>query len=169
MTIEPPRHVVTVEDAPEKVERRSIVVDAPAAAVFDILADPSRHGEIDGSGSVKSSRPTAPERLALGTRFGMAMKIVVPYRITNEVVEFVENETIAWRHMGGHIWRYTLAASDDGTTKITEEFDWRPSRAPLMLRVMRAPSKNAEAIAKTLERLASLATPAAPATGGTDG
>ena len=52
------------------------------------------------------------------------MKLVVPYRMTNEVVEFVENETIAWRHLGGHIWRYRLDEVDGGT-KITEEFDWR--------------------------------------------
>lgn len=155
MTTEQPRHVVAIDDAPDKVERRSIVVDAPARAVFDILADPSRHCEFDGSGSVRSSRESAPERLELGARFGMDMKIVVPYRLTNEVVEFVENETIAWRHLGGHVWRYRLE-NVDGGCRITEEFDWRPARSHAMLRLTKAPQRNAESIEKTLERLAAL-------------
>jgi hypothetical protein len=149
------RHVVTVEDAPDRVERRSIVVDAAPSDVFDVLADPSRHGDFDGSGSVRSSRASAPTRLSEGARFGMDMRIVVPYRMTNEVVEFVEDDTIAWRHLGGHVWRYRLEEVDWGT-RITEEFDWRPSKAPHFLRMTRSPERNAASIEKTLERLAAL-------------
>ena len=150
-----PRHTVSVDDAPDRVERRSIVVDAAASTVFDVLADPSRHHEFDGSGTVQASRPSAPERLSEGAKFGMEMKLVVPYRMTNEVVEFVENETIAWRHLGGHIWRYRLDEADGGT-KITEEFDWRTSKAPPFLKLTGAPGRNATSIEKTLERLAVL-------------
>ena len=32
------------------------VINAPAATIFAILADASRHPEIDGSGSVKGAR-----------------------------------------------------------------------------------------------------------------
>jgi hypothetical protein len=85
----------------------------------------------------------------------MEMKVVVPYRMTNEVVEFVENDTIAWRHLGGHIWRYRLEEINEGT-KITEEFDWRTSKAPPLLKLMGYPAKNATSIEKTLERLAAL-------------
>ncbi|WP_051063233.1 SRPBCC family protein [Ilumatobacter nonamiensis] len=155
MTTEEPRHVITVEEAPDKVERRSIGVDASAQTIFDILADPRRHCEFDGSGSVQACRDSAPDRLSLGARFGMDMRIVVPYRMTNEVVEFVENETIAWRHVGGHIWRYRLENTDGGC-RITEEFDWRPARSHTALRVMKAPQRNAESIEKTLQRLAAL-------------
>ena len=147
------KHTVTVEDAPDRVERRSIVVAAPAADVFDILAEPTRHHEIDGSGTVRDSRDDAPRRLSLGARFGMSMKFLVPYRISNEVVEFVENERIAWKHFGGHVWRYTLEAVDGGT-KVTEEFDWRPSVSPPTLKLLGYPARNAEAIEKTLERIA---------------
>jgi hypothetical protein len=38
---------------------RSVTVAAPPAAVFDLLADPRRHGEVDGSGTVKG-RCAAP-------------------------------------------------------------------------------------------------------------
>ncbi len=146
---------VTIEDAPERVARRSIVVDAPPAAVFDLLADPRRHGEIDGSGTVQSAKVDAPERLSDGATFGMKMKVGVPYPITNTVVEFEENERIAWRHLGRHVWRYTLEPVDGGDrTKVTEEFDWRGALLPPALEIAGYPRRNAASIEATLRRLA---------------
>ena len=135
-----------------KVVSRSIVVPAGAQEIFDLLADPRRHSEIDGSGSVKDAQVSAPERLSLGATFGMDMRIGVPYKITNTVVEFEEGRRIAWRHFGGHIWRYVLEPADGGT-KVTEDFDWATNRAPIMLRVMRAQSRNAVSIERTLQNL----------------
>jgi hypothetical protein len=137
----------------ERIERGIRFVPAEPSAIFDLLADPSRHAEIDGSGSVRASNENAPERLALGTKFGMSMKLGVPYKITNEVVEFDEPSLIAWRHMGGHVWRYRLRPVEGGT-EVTEEFDWRPSRSALFLKVSGAPKRNAKAIEATLDRLA---------------
>ena len=147
---------VVVEDAPERVERRSIIVDAPASEIFELLADPRRHHEIDGSGTVREARMSAPQRLSAGAKFGMKMKFGVPYSITNTVVDFVENEVIAWRHLGRHVWRYTLEPTADGRTKVTEEFDWRSAIFPPGLKLIKAPTDNAEAIEKTLPRLAEL-------------
>ena len=144
---------VVVEDAPARVERRSIVVDAPASTIFDLLADPRRHHEIDGSGTVRASRLDAPDRLSAGARFGMQMKFGVPYRITNTVVDFEEDRLIAWRHLGRHVWRYRLEPIDDSRTRVTEEFDWRTAVFPPALRLIGAPDDNAEAIEKTLVRL----------------
>lgn len=73
-----------------------IIIDAPAAKVFDIIARPSLHPKIDGSNSVKGVS-WGPERLSLGAKFGMQMKIGIRYKITNVVVEFKENELIGWR------------------------------------------------------------------------
>lgn len=137
---------------PDKVVSRETVVPSPPGAIFDLLADPRRHCEIDGSGSVRRSEIDAPERLSLGARFGMKMRIVVPYRITNEVVEFEEGRRIAWRHFGGHVWRYILEPVAGGT-KVTEQFDWTNNRSPLLLKVMRAQENNAKAIERTLENL----------------
>ncbi|MBM3827449.1 MAG: SRPBCC family protein [Actinobacteria bacterium] len=128
-------------------------VNADASSIFDLLADPSKHGEIDGSGSVQNASSTAPERLSLGAKFGMDMKIGLKYKITNEVVEFDEPRRIAWRHFGGHVWRYILEPVDGGTM-VTEQFDWNGSRSPLMMRVMNYPDKNRVSIEKTLKRLA---------------
>jgi hypothetical protein len=121
------------------------------------LADPARHHEIDGSGTVIAARTDAPARLSLGAAFGMSMKVGVPYKIENTVVAFVENETIAWRHFGGHVWRYELQPGvEPGTTEVTETFDWSTSRGPLLLELARYPKRNAKAMEKTLDRMAAL-------------
>jgi hypothetical protein len=137
---------------PAKVVSRSTIVPAPAQMIFDLLADPRRHGEIDGSGSIQSAQIDAPERLSLDATFGMQMKIGVRYKITNTVVEFEEGKTIAWRHFGGHIWRYILEPVDGGT-KVTEQFDWNKSKSPLILKLRKSPQDNAKSIEKTLENL----------------
>lgn len=138
---------------PTKVIQSTRVVKAAAQEIFDLLADPRKHALIDGSGSVQKARLNAPERLSLGAKFGMDMKIGLPYRITNEVVEFDEPKQIGWRHMGGHIWRYVLEPVDGGT-QVTEQFDWTNSKSPIVLKVMGAFDKNEKAIVATLERLA---------------
>ncbi|MGA0863054.1 MAG: SRPBCC family protein [Ilumatobacteraceae bacterium] len=138
-----------------KVVSRSTVVPASADKIFDVLADARRHREFDGSGSVRDAFVDAPERLSLGAKFGMKMRIVVPYSMTNTVVEFEEGRRIGWRHVGGHVWRYILEPVEGGT-KVTEEFDWSTNRAPLMLKVMNAQKYNANAIDKTLGRLVAM-------------
>ena len=129
------------------------VIAATPEAIFDVLADPRRHSEIDGSGSVQQVRDGTPERLFLGAKFGMEMKVFLPYRVQNEVVEFVEDRRIAWRHAGHHVWRYELHPLDE-TTRVIETFDWGPSRAPWALELMRVPQRNRKAMESTLERLA---------------
>jgi uncharacterized protein YndB with AHSA1/START domain len=138
---------------PAKIVSVTVSVKATPQEIFDLLADPSKHGEIDGSGSIQNARSSAPKRLTLGAKFGMDMKIGVSYKITNEVVEFDEPHRIAWRHFGGHVWRYILEPTDGGTL-VTEQFDWNTSKSQLLMRVMNYPAKNRASIEKTLERLA---------------
>lgn len=136
-----------------RIERVQRLVTATPQQIFDVLADPRLHHEIDGSGTVRAPAGDAPERLSLGAKFGMSMRQGVPYRMTNEVVEFDEPNRIAWRHMGGHIWRYVLEPTADGTL-VTEEFDWGPSRAPWFIRLTRAVGRNRTSMERTLDRLA---------------
>ena len=128
-------------------------VAAPAQDIFDVLATPARHAEIDGSKSVRGIQPGTPERLSAGARFGMQMRIGLPYRILNEVVEFDEPTRIAWRHFGGHVWRYLLEPVDDQHTHVTEQFDATGSRAPAVLWLIRARRRNEKSINATLARL----------------
>ena len=130
---------------------RSVVVPAPPGQVFDLLADPRRHADIDGSGTVRG-RVRGPDRLSAGARFGMRMRLVVPYVISSTVVEFEQDRRIAWRHLGHHVWRYELDPVEGGT-RVTETFDWAPARAPRLLELFRVPGRNARGIDGTLARL----------------
>lgn len=131
----------------------SRLIPAAAADIFELLATPQQHALIDGSGQVRGVQERTPERLAPGARFGMQMQWGLPYKILNEVVEFEESRRIAWRHFGGHVWRYVLEPVDATTTQVTEQFDAGPSRSPVVLLLMRAATRNQRSIEQTLIRL----------------
>lgn len=142
------------------------VVPAPPEAIFALVADASRHPDIDGSGTVRQAKPGAPQRLALGSTFGMSMKMGIPYSMVNTIVEFEENRRIAWqarppgllgRFLAGRIWRYELEPVEGGT-KVTETFDWGPALSPRLLERTGAPAKNLTSIEATLQRLDTLVT-----------
>jgi hypothetical protein len=131
----------------------SRVIAADAQQLFDIVADPTQHPVIDGSGTVRAVHGDSPARLALGARFGMAMRLGAPYKITNQVVEFEDGRQIAWRHFNGHIWRYIFEPVDGGT-QVTEQWDARPARDRIGLRLMGFPARNRRGMRATLDRLA---------------
>ena len=109
------------DDNLTSVER---TIPAPAEKIFDLLADPSRHHEIDGSGSVRQAK-TGSQRLALGSTFTMSMKIGIPSSTASTIVEYEHNRRIAWQTYstikwlakfgGGRIWRYELEPVAGGT------------------------------------------------------
>ncbi len=133
----------------------SIEIQAAPEIIFEFLATPSRHSLFDGSGSVLGL-DQGPKRLYLNARFGMKMRILVPYRIENQVIEFVEGEKIAWRHYGRHVWSYQLEPVGDGSTRVTESFEWSQARGRFLYELLNYPKSNYQAIVKTLERLKSL-------------
>jgi len=127
-------------------------VEAPPAAVFAIVSDPRQHSRIDGSGTVRGV-VSGPDRLELGSRFGMDMKMGAPYEIRNTVVEHEPDRLIAWRHVGLHRWRYELEPTATGTT-VTET--WDLTHYPLPLRAALDAlfgSRTRAAITETLVRL----------------
>jgi uncharacterized protein YndB with AHSA1/START domain len=133
----------------------STTIDAPPATVFAILTDPRQHARIDGSGSV-GSVIEAPERLtAKGDTFTVHMKLGVPYKISNRVVEYEPDRRIAWRHFGGHRWRYELEPTDDGGTTVTETFDYSRYTGlwAKLIEVTGFPERNRRGIEQTLVRL----------------
>ncbi len=130
----------------------SIIINAPAAVIFDLLANPAMHSVIDGSKSVQSVLK-APTRLSLESRFSMNMKIGVRYRITNLVVEFEEGKVIAWRHLGRWVWRYELREIAPTQTLVIESFDATSSPFQLWLRWRKAYPFVQISIAKSLVRL----------------
>jgi uncharacterized protein YndB with AHSA1/START domain len=137
----------------DKVISVSRVIPASAEAIFDLLADPAMHPILDGSGTVKGSRGGNPQRLSLGARFGMDMRLGGPYRVTNEVTEFEEGRRIAWRHMARYTWRYELEPRDGGT-KVTESFDTTTGLVPaFVIRMVGFFRRNEESMRKTLENI----------------
>ncbi len=139
---------------PLQVATATRIVPAAAADIFALLATPARHAEIDGSGTVREPRGSrTPERLSLGATFGMSMRWGLPYSILNEVVEFDEDRQIAWRHFAGHIWRYRLEPVGPQATRVTEEFDPRPSRYPRATRLLGWERRNQKALEQTLANL----------------
>ncbi len=149
-------HVEVVPTGSPWIISRSILVEAPAERIFDLLADPRRHSDFDGSGSVRGA-VSGPERLSLGAKFGMDMRLGVPYRVSSQVKEFEEGRRIAWAHIGGHRWRYELEPLADGSTRVTETFDATTARSARALKLMDAYNRNTRAIEETLPRLATLA------------
>ena len=137
---------------------RTRFIKASPEAIFEVLTNPEKHCLIDGSGSVLSAKDTAPAALVLGSEFGMNMKLGVPYKIENTVVEFEPNRLLAWRHFGGHRWRWQIAPAEGGSM-VTETFDWSTSKSPFMIELARYPARNAKSIEKTLIRLAELLEP----------
>jgi uncharacterized protein YndB with AHSA1/START domain len=137
----------------------SRVIDAPASTIFAMLSTPSGQARIDGSGTVKAASADGDTPLELGSRFGMRMRMGVPYRVTNLVVEFEQDRRIAWRHFGRHVWRYELEPVEDGTgTRVTETFDWSHAVFPKGIELMGYPTRHPAAMAATLERLDELVT-----------
>ena len=73
--------------------KAQIEIKAPAKKIFDFISQPSNHPLMDGSGMVKGSFK-GPKQLYLGAKFCMKMRAGIPYVITNQVVEFSENNVI---------------------------------------------------------------------------
>jgi uncharacterized protein YndB with AHSA1/START domain len=152
---------------PDKQEVVSVerVIDAPPEAIFDLLADPKRHREIDGSGTVRDPRGPV-ERLRLGSRFGMSMKMGIPYAMESRVIEFDEPKLIAWqttgptrvgRHFGGRVWRYELEPVEGGT-RVRETWDITKESLVTKPMVRTAASGTAKGMSATLERIETLLT-----------
>jgi uncharacterized protein YndB with AHSA1/START domain len=144
----------------ETVER---VIPAPPEKIFALIADPTRHKDIDGSGSVRDAKKV-PEHLELGSTFGMSMKMGLPYSMVNTVIEYQPNRCIAWQTRppigksiaGGRIWRYELEPVDGGT-RVRETWDYSQEKGMKGM-IAKAADKTRENMTKTLEQIEKIVT-----------
>jgi uncharacterized protein YndB with AHSA1/START domain len=141
------------------------VVPALAERIFALLADPAQHHTFDGSGTVREAKDVPTEPLALGSTFGMHMKLGMPYSMVNTVVEFEPNRRIAWQTrppgvfaklFGGRIWRYELEPADGGTL-VRESWDIRQEK-PSPAIVRRAGKHTRANMEQTLARIEQVVT-----------
>jgi hypothetical protein len=121
----------------EDTVRVSRTVNAPAETVFAVLADPTTHEAIDGTGWVRQSLDGGPLTKA-GQVFRMAMYHEnhpdKDYEMANRVEVFDAPRAIAWRpgqgpsdeelEFGGWIWRYDLDPVGEDRTEVTLTYDW---------------------------------------------
>jgi len=145
--------ITRVPRVTDKVVSATRFIPAPAQQIFDLLADPSMHSVLDGSGTVKHPLDGAPKRLSLGAKFGMSMKIGLPYRISNTVTAFDEPHHIAWKHAGEAVWDYRLEEIDGGTN-VTESWDYGASAiTACFVSLVGFPKRNQKSMEATLERI----------------
>jgi uncharacterized protein YndB with AHSA1/START domain len=158
------------ECPPVAVSRR---ICAPAHDVFQVLADPARHLEFDGSESLRGAGSAA---VISGVGDVFVMKMYFPhlgdYEMNNHVVEYEQDRRIGWEPEAGRghpnaapdlpgsarwgqRWSYQLTPDGPDATIVTEIYDC--SRAPEQERAgMDNGRVWTEAMARTLERLNAL-------------
>jgi len=134
----------------QRIVSTSRVIDATPEAIFTVLTDPTKHPIIDGSGHLESAKDN-PDRLTLGAKFSMNMKMGVHYTTKNVVSVFEENRAIAWHHFAQFVWRYDLEPVEGGT-RVTESFDFSKPWG-LFLNLTKMPEANREGMVKSLENL----------------
>ncbi|GAB3849393.1 SRPBCC family protein [Nesterenkonia populi] len=122
-----------VDAGPHAVGFRAFVPASPEE-VWALVANPHRHHEFDGSGTVKS-QAIGPHELTEGTKFSVHMrKFGVPYRLPLRVTRAERNRTVEWRQPTGHRWRWEIEPAEGGVI-VTETFDTSrqlpPARAAL--------------------------------------
>ncbi len=115
----------------------SIIIKAPAEAIFAVLIDPAKHAAIDGTGWVSEPLDRQP-LTASGQVFRMAMYHPDHpngnYEMANLVQVFDPPHAISWKpgydpgdgnlRFGGWIWRYDLAPFGPSQTEVRLSYDW---------------------------------------------
>lgn len=143
----------------------AITVNADAEELWGILADPHRHHEVDGSGTVKP-KVSGPHELAAGEEFSVHMVMYkVPYVMKLVTTQSEPGRVIEWQHPGGHRWRWEFEAltgsSDESSdeaprTRVSETFDYSGVK-PIVARgyrLLRRTNENDKGIRASLTRLA---------------
>jgi len=141
-----------------KVVSASRDIAAPAATVFELIADPARQPEWDGNDNLGQA-PAGQRVRGVGDVFVMTLTYGAVRE--NHVVEFDEGRRIAWRPSEpggvppGHLWRWELEPLDDRHTRVTHTYDW--SLLTDRERIERARATTPDRLRASLDRLAELA------------
>lgn len=121
-------YVIDWNDPLVIAESRDIAVRA--RAIFEVLRDPRRHQEFDGSTMVRVSEDLPIDSVGQSFVMHMHNDEFGDYEMRNEVVEFVLDRVVGWapnRHdieeeSWNHRWGWRLTPHD-ATTTVTAYFD----------------------------------------------
>jgi uncharacterized protein YndB with AHSA1/START domain len=133
-------------------------VAAPAAAVFELIADPSQQPRWDGNDNLAEA-PAGQRVHAVGDVF--TVTLTNGQVRENHVVEFEEERLVAWQPSEpgsappGHLWRWQLEALGEARTRVVHTYDW--TRLTDEKRLVRARATTADKLQASLSRLAELA------------
>lgn len=107
-------------------------LNASSAEIFEVLSNPERHVELDGSGFVRSHEKS--DRIqGSGEVFTMNMEgdhMGGEYQTENHVVGYDENKLLAWKtapagvEPPGWQWVWELAAEGSDSTLVRLTYDW---------------------------------------------
>ena len=135
-------------------------IAAPAAALFDLIADPAEQPRWDGNdnlaGAEAGQRVRAVGDVFVMTNQGGGVR-------DNHVVAFVEGREIAWRpaphgeQPAGHQWGWVLEPLEDGRTLVTHVYDFSDLPASQEARLAKARQMTPEKLMASIDRLAELA------------
>ncbi|MBE1495340.1 uncharacterized protein YndB with AHSA1/START domain [Amycolatopsis lexingtonensis] len=154
--------------------RATLTFPVPAERVFAVLADPTTHAAIDGTGWVRE--PVDPEPLGrTGQLFRMDMfhgsRPVGEYQVVNRVEVFDAPRAIGWvtgyrkddgeLEFGGWLWRYDLTPLGASSTEVTLSYDWSAVPRYIRDRGIAFPPFGPGHLGDSLRHLAELAAPAA--------
>lgn len=149
---------MTAREKLTKVVTASREVAAPAAAIFELIADPAQQPRWDGNDNLKEA-PAGQRVSSVGDVF--VMRLLRGGVRENTIVEFAEGRLIAWRpnvpghKQPGHLWRWELEPIDDERTLVTHTYDW--SELTDRSRIPRAKATTPDRLAASIDRLAGLA------------
>jgi uncharacterized protein YndB with AHSA1/START domain len=142
----------------KRVVSASREISAPAAQIFELIADPAQQPRWDGNDNLAEAPPGQRVR-AVGDVFTMTLTRTGAVR-ENHVVEFEEWRRIAWRPSvpgqapPGHLWRWELEPVDSSSTRVTHTYDW--TELTDESRYQRARATTPEKLQSSLDRLAAL-------------
>jgi uncharacterized protein YndB with AHSA1/START domain len=142
----------------EQVVTASRDIAAPAADIFELIADPQQQPRWDGNDNLSEAAPGQRVR-AVGDAF--LMTTTAGKVRENHVFEFVEGRRIAWRPSApgepepGHVWRWELEPIDASHTRVTHTYDW--TQLTDATRIPRAQATTADKLRASIDRLAALA------------
>lgn len=154
----PERETRAMSSDESRVVSASRGVLAPAAVVFELIADPARQPEWDGNENLGYAEPGQRVR-AVGDVFATTLTMGAVRE--NHVVEFDEGHRIAWMPAEpggapiGHRWRWEVEPDGDGRCVVTHTYDWTELQDEQ--RFERARWTTGERLAASIDRLASLA------------
>ncbi|MEO6885298.1 MAG: SRPBCC family protein [Jatrophihabitantaceae bacterium] len=149
---------MTSHDDVVRIASASREVAAPAATIFELIADPTQQPRWDGNENLMEA-PGGQRIRALGEVF--IMRTTKGHIRENHVVEFDEGRRIAWRPAEpgqqplGHLWRWVLEPIDPSHTRVTHTYDW--TELTDENRFPRARATTADRLQASLDRLAGLA------------